>query len=87
MDGNNKRFAEFEDVKDCNSCVNYWDDTCDGAQFPKPCNSYKACRKDDIPGAIASLAARVDEIEKGLRIQAILFTGYVIINAVCWLLN
>lgn len=87
MDGNNKRFAEFEDVKDCNSCANYWDDTCDGAQFPKPCHSYKACRKDDIPRAIASLEASTNELKKELRFQAILFTGYVIINAVCWLLN
>lgn len=87
MDGNSKRFAEFEDLKDCNSCVNYWDDTCDGAQFPKPCNSYKACRKADIPRAIASLAAHVDKLEKGLRVQSILFVGYVIIDAVCWLLN
>lgn len=82
-----KKFPEFNDVKDCNSCANYWDDSCDGATYPKPCNSYKACRKDDIPRQIKVLNDKVHDLENRIAFARIMFCVYAILNSICWLID
>lgn len=82
-----KKFPEFTDVKDCNSCANYWDDSCDGASYPKPCTSYRACRKDDIPKQIQELNQKVKELRDHICFNHIIFCVYVILNSICWLID
>ena len=84
---NRKIFDDYGDLRDCNSCANYWDDTCDGATFPKPCNSYKACRKEDIPEQLALLKNQLDDLQDGLSWLRIIFYAYAILNALTWLIN
>lgn len=59
MTSDNKIFEEWEEV-DCNTCQHYWDSSCDtvGA-FRKPCNSYIATRRIDIPRRIELLDNQV----------------------------
>lgn len=82
-----KKFPEFTDVKDCNSCASYWDDSCDGASYPKPCNSYRACRKDDIPKQIQELNQKVKELRDHICFIHIIFCVCVILNSICWLID
>lgn len=51
----NKRFEDWIHV-DCNDCARYWDSSCDGVQaVQKPCNSFLASRKVQIPEQIKAL--------------------------------
>lgn len=59
----NKRFEDWIHV-DCNDCARYWDSSCDGVQATqKPCNSFLASRKVQIPAQIKSLEKRVKWLE------------------------
>ncbi len=54
-----KRFDDWLEV-DCNQCVHYWDNSCDGAKTSlkgcrKPCNAFLATRSILIPEEIKSL--------------------------------
>ena len=57
-----KRFEDWEEV-DCNECVHWWDNSCDGVTPRKmnekgskmPCNSFLATRNVVIPLQIKSL--------------------------------
>lgn len=75
---NNKRFDDYE--VDCNTCGNYWNDTCDGVPIDKKrnCNSYIATRTTDIPkqieklkNSIKWLAIAVSLLGLGLLLQGI----------------
>jgi hypothetical protein len=53
-----KRFEDWTHV-DCNDCARYWDSSCDGVQATqKPCNSFLASRKVQIPAQIKALEKR-----------------------------
>jgi hypothetical protein len=55
-----KRFDDWEKV-DCNSCGNYWTDSCDGAPkgSNKVCNSFLPTRSIVIPEKVKQLEWRV----------------------------
>lgn len=54
-----KRFENWHEV-DCNNCARYWDSSCDGVQaLQKPCNSFLASRKVQIPEQIKALEKRI----------------------------
>jgi hypothetical protein len=62
MDSTNKVFEEWEQV-DCNTCQHYWDSSCDSVgAFKKPCNSYVATRRIDIPRRIELLDEQVKKL-------------------------
>jgi len=33
---------------DCNDCLHYWHDTCDGTKQEKPCTAYVASKRTDL---------------------------------------
>ncbi len=59
-----KRFDDY--LADCNECQHYWNDTCDGAKphDTRPCTSFKATRKVDIPEQIKKLDNEVKVLKK-----------------------
>lgn len=56
------KFDEWDDLKDCNNCDNYWNDTCDGVpeNQKRNCQSYVATRKVTIPKQIEKLQHNVN---------------------------
>lgn len=74
----NSKFDDWSDIKDCNDCQHYWTDTCDGVQkgSQKPCNSFIATKRVDIPDEIKWLRKRVD----GLRWAFIFVSLAVLIH-------
>lgn len=55
------RFDDWDEVVDCNDCKHYYDETCDGALrgTQKPCKTFLAIRRVDIPLQIKSLQRAV----------------------------
>lgn len=45
------RFDDWEDVRDCNDCGEWWTNNCDGVSqgSERHCKAFKAIRKVDIP--------------------------------------
>lgn len=66
-------FDDWSDVKDCNKCQEYWNDTCDGSQIgvERPCKAFKATRSVDIPLKIKSLESALKCVHGLLTILAI----------------
>ena len=65
-----KRFDEWSEV-DCNQCQHYWNDSCDSVQqgVKRPCNSFLATRKVNIPAKLDSLKIKVKRIGLTLLIE------------------
>lgn len=44
-------FDEWEDVRDCNECEEWWTNSCDGVPegSERPCKAFKATRRVTIP--------------------------------------
>lgn len=67
------KFDEWEDMKecvDCNKCVHYWDNSCDGSKIASEgstrlCKTFEAIRRVDIPQQIEALQKRVERLERG----------------------
>ena len=74
-----KRFENWEEV-DCNDCVCYWDNSCDGVKegTKKPCNSFVASRKVSIPGQIKELQDGVKQLRWSLLLTDIIILLYSI---------
>jgi hypothetical protein len=53
-----------EPVVECNECEHYWDSSCDGTPLKqeRSCTSYKATRREDIPGQIKKLKYNIDKL-------------------------
>ena len=77
MAENDKRFEDWPKV-DCNDCVSYWDDSCDGVPqgLERPCNSFKATRSIVIPAKIKELERRFN----WLRISLLLTDIMIVIH-------
>lgn len=67
------KFDEWDDLKDCNTCDNYWNDTCDGVpeEQKRNCQSYVATRKVVIPKQIEELQKDVGRVTKSTIILAL----------------
>ena len=54
------KFDEWTYV-DCNECINYWDNSCDGTPLhtERKCESYVACRTSDIPDQLKHLGKQL----------------------------
>lgn len=63
-------FDEWDDVKDCNTCQEYWNNTCDGSQIgvERPCKAFKAVRRVSIPEEIESLRSALKFVYGALAI-------------------
>lgn len=78
-----KRFENWHEV-DCNECARYWDSSCDGVQaLQKPCNSFLASRKVQIPEQIKALEKSV----KRLRIAGVLTSIALILHLLSHILG
>lgn len=55
-------FDDWSYVKDCNECVHYWNDTCDGVAegSTKGCTAFQATRSVVIP-------KRLEQLEKSVK--------------------
>lgn len=53
-----------EPVVECNDCQRYWLDQCDGTKVDeaKPCASYIATRKMDIPNKVKALDEKLKNL-------------------------
>ncbi len=68
-----QKFDEWEDMRecvDCNKCVHYWDNSCDGSKIASEgstrlCKTFEAIRRVDIPQQIEALQKRVESLERG----------------------
>ena len=51
------KFDDWSELKDCNNCKHYWDDSCDGVLKGKNrlCTSFLATKRLDIPLQIKRL--------------------------------
>lgn len=80
MDSTNKVFEEWEQV-DCNTCQHYWDSSCDSVgAFKKPCNSYVATRRIDIPRRIENLDKEVRNLYWCYGLFALAFVIHVVMH-------
>jgi hypothetical protein len=69
----NKRFEDWTHV-DCNDCARYWDSSCDGVQaVQKPCNSFLASRKVQIPAQIKGLQKSVKRLRNFALLVSLVF--------------
>ena len=70
-----QKFDEWEDMRecvDCNKCVHYWDNSCDGSKIASEgstrlCKTFEAIRRVDIPQQIEELQKRVERAERDRR--------------------
>ena len=76
-----KIFQEWEEV-DCNECAKYWDDSCDGRDKPKICNSYVATRSIVIPAKIKKLEDDTYNCKVHLTIIYILFLVHILFTLI-----
>lgn len=73
-----KRFEDWIHV-DCNECARYWDSSCDGVQATqKPCNSFLASRKVQIPEQIKGLEKRCDRLRVGIMLNTLLIIAHLL---------
>lgn len=68
MEAENKFFDSWD--VDCNSCQEYFNNTCDGAKIGKTvkCKSYYATRQVDLPKRIDENKAEIKKLNKQLAI-------------------
>lgn len=80
-----KIFDEYQ--VECNECQRYWNDQCDGVRegTTKPCTSFLATRRTNIPEQIKNLEKRLVRAENSIGILAIglVIAGVGIILGVC----
>lgn len=77
-----KRFEDWTHV-DCNDCARYWDSSCDGVQaVQKPCNSFLASRKVQIPAQIKALEKRCDRLRVYIMLNTLLIIAHLISHIV-----
>ena len=76
-----QKFDEWEDMKecvDCNKCVHYWDNSCDGSKIASEgstrlCKTFEAIRRVDIPQQIEALQKRVEWLGRCHTVTLILY--------------
>ena len=56
------RFDDWSYV-DCNDCQHYWNDACSGTEKEKPCKSYIAVKRKDIPMQIKKLEKELKSLK------------------------
>ena len=78
-----KIFDEYE--VDCNDCQRYWLDQCDGSKVnvQKPCSSFLATKKMDIPEKVKS----IEEKYENIRICIITLSIVLALHLITELLN
>lgn len=78
---NNKIFDEYH--VDCNDCLEYWTERCDGPSegLERPCKSFKAIRRVDIPLQINALKSAL----KSLEVAVVFLAVCQIIQAACFI--
>ena len=61
MNTKESRFDDWSYVKDCNECVHYWNDTCDGVAegSTKGCTAFQATRSVVIPKKVEKLSQAI----------------------------
>lgn len=80
----NKRFEDWVHV-DCNDCARWWDSSCDGVQaLHKPCNSFLASRKVQIPAQIKALQKSVKSLRIGLVLVSLVLALHMLIHILGW---
>ena len=78
MSDKEKRFDNWK--VDCNECVNYWTNGCDGVSKgqQKPCNSFLAQRSFVIPAEIKSLRKQL----KGVIISSLILAVALLLHLI-----
>lgn len=80
----NKRFEDWTHV-DCNDCARYWDSSCDGVQATqKPCNSFLASRKVQIPAQIKALQKSVKRLKTAGLLTALVLLLHILSHILGW---
>ena len=74
----NKIFDEYE--VECNNCQRYWLDQCDATKVDdtKPCNSYIATRKMDIPDKVKVLDDKVKSLGTCVTITMVILAFHLL---------
>ena len=69
---------------DCNDCQRYWLDQCDGTPegVQKPCNSFLATKKVDIPERINSLENRFKSLRGCVRVLNIIIIFHLLTHII-----
>ena len=77
----NKRFDNWEKV-DCNECVNWWNDSCNGAPqgSEKLCTAFKAQRSVVIPAEIKELRESVKRLREIVYTESIILLLLIFAN-------
>ena len=79
-----KRFEDWIHV-DCNDCARYWDSSCDGVQaVQKPCNSFLASRKVQIPAQIKALQKSVKRLKTAGLLTALVLLLHILSHILGW---
>ena len=82
-DKKNSRFDEWESVEvDCNTCDNYWTNSCDGVPLDKKrnCQSYIASRSISIPEELEEVKQQLQMLEYVVYLIILsLFIGVMIL--------
>lgn len=83
MEVENKFFDSWD--VDCNTCQEYFNNTCDGAKKGKTvnCKSYFATRKVDLPKRIDENKSEIKRLRKGLFLAYSLIALHAIL-AIIW---
>lgn len=73
-----KIFDDFD--VECNNCQRYWLDQCDATKVDesKPCNSYIATRKMDIPQKVKALDDKVKSLGCIVTITAVMLAFHLL---------
>lgn len=76
-----KRFDEWDELVDCNSCENYYSNTCDGVPVAqkRSCTAFKATRHISIPLEIKWLKTRLKWLYVALGVMSVVLIGLSII--------
>lgn len=74
MADNISKFDDWKDLKDCNECVHYYNDVCDGAIVgsERPCKAFLATRRVDIPAQINALRTHLKWLYRAFFVETIL---------------
>jgi hypothetical protein len=70
-----KKFDDWSDVRDCNGCEHYWNNTCDAPVDASKlrCNDFSPTRGVIIPEQIKTLQSEIKRLKIGITLLCISF--------------
>lgn len=80
------RFDDWDEVVDCNDCKHYYDETCDGTLTgkQKPCKTFLATRRVDIPLQIKSLQRAVKWLVGAYAVLVAIWIVHILFHVIGW---